>query len=76
MTTHPRYPDWARFWIKRLVIRDHQRDVLLGRIPSAEGTFVYDGPYDSADEAVRHLAANGPQMDYESELVKGAPFQA
>jgi hypothetical protein len=63
------------FWLKRLVIRDHRRDVVLGRIPSLEGKHIFDGPYDSADEAMRHVYASNALMDFTSELVNELPPQ-
>jgi hypothetical protein len=60
------------YW-KRLVIRDHRRNVVLGREPSLEGQYVNSEVYLTADEAMPHAIAASRDMDFESELVEGEP---
>jgi hypothetical protein len=57
------------YW-KRVCIGDRRRDVILGYIPSMEGKEVMDGPYESADEAMRYSVATNERMAFSNvELV-------
>jgi hypothetical protein len=57
------------YW-KRVCIGDRRRDVLLGYVASMEGREILDGPYDSADVAMRYSVATNEHMAYSNvELV-------
>jgi hypothetical protein len=51
----------SMFWWKRLIIRDHRRDVVLNREPSTEGRVISTGPYDDPSHALQFSIA--PQND-------------
>jgi hypothetical protein len=57
------------YW-KRVCIGDRRRDVVLGYAPSMEGKEIMDGPYDSADTAMRHSVASSEYLAFSNvELV-------
>jgi hypothetical protein len=57
------------YW-RRICIGDRRRDVILGYAPSMEGQTVLDGPWDSADTAMRHSLASSEYLAFSNvELV-------
>lgn len=57
------------YW-KRICIGDRRRSVLLGYTRSMEGQTVLDGPWESADEAMKHSIATNEQLAFSNlELV-------
>ncbi len=55
----------AAFWYRRVIVRDHRRDVLLLREPSTEGNVIATGPYDDPGHALQYAIAaqNDPPRD-------------
>jgi len=60
-------PTW--YW-RRVCIGDRRRSVVLGYTRSMEGKEVMDGPFESADEAMKHSIATTEYMAFSNvELV-------
>jgi hypothetical protein len=68
------------WWYLRRIVRDHRRDVVLGREPHTEGHVISTGPYDDPGHALQFAIAaqNDPPrewgtMDFENlDLVESA----
>ena len=54
----------STYYWKRICVGDRRRDVILGYRPSMEGQTVLDGPWDSADEAMKHSVATGDYLAF------------